>query len=74
MFEPIVEQTNLEGTLYNIILNISMSSSINFLHLLLVIYCLLDCLEPLHNGEAAYHEPDEEARIFMDQGMCIAIF
>ena len=31
-------------------------------------------MEPLHNGEAAYHEPDEEARIFMDQGMCIAYF
>ncbi|VAH80725.1 unnamed protein product [Triticum turgidum subsp. durum] len=26
-----------------------------------------DYMEPLHNGEAAYHDPDEEARIFMDQ-------
>ncbi|XP_044360895.1 uncharacterized protein [Triticum aestivum] len=28
-----------------------------------------DYLEPLPNGQAAYHEPDEEARIYMDRGV-----
>ncbi|XP_048541322.1 uncharacterized protein LOC125520438 isoform X2 [Triticum urartu] len=28
-----------------------------------------DCLAPLQNGESVYHEPDEEPRIFMAEGL-----
>lgn len=51
-----------------------MSSSINLRNLYLTNIFVLDYMEPLQNGEAAYHDPDEEARIFMDQGMSIMYF
>ncbi|KAE8783517.1 hypothetical protein D1007_43036 [Hordeum vulgare] len=35
---------------------------------------LQDCLDPLHTGEPAYHELDEEARIYMDQDVAFESF
>ncbi|KAE8787042.1 hypothetical protein D1007_39103 [Hordeum vulgare] len=35
---------------------------------------LQDCLEPLHSGERAYHEPDEEAKIYMGQDVAFESF
>jgi hypothetical protein len=32
---------------------------------------MVECLDPMQHGEATYHELDEEARIFTEQGIII---